>query len=373
MALAPSHSFCVPHTRSGADRERRLALFSFVMSFTEDSFMGKLIKLSDSQQSIQTLSHWVQYHKKAAKDSARVWAEQAAKAPPARQLLFVYLANDIMQNSKRKGEEFIEAYWPQVASVFPRIFSLASASVQAKYLRIVAIWEERGIVSSARLAPLRAQLSGAAPPTAGSAPAPPPAKPPAKPSARSHAAAVGDDDDDEYVPAPKMARTLERSPSLASASGAAAAALPLRELLLSFDQVRRTPPAHPPSAATSSPSYPPYDRTSCPPHQAAPTLRHYSRSYVGDMRASRVRVRVAARACGGACVRWRMQGSLIDELQAEREADLDMSPLEQIEPGIRRPSARERAGAEREGGERGKEGERGRGEGERGKRRGQAK
>ena len=42
--------------------------------FTDQSFVSKLSKLSDSQQSIQTLSHWVQYHKKACDDSAAVWA-----------------------------------------------------------------------------------------------------------------------------------------------------------------------------------------------------------------------------------------------------------------------------------------------------------
>ena len=78
--------------------------------FTAESLVGKLFKLSDSQQSIQTLSHWVQYHKKACDESASVWAAEALRAQPNRQLLFVYLGNDVIQSSKRKGEEFVRAY-----------------------------------------------------------------------------------------------------------------------------------------------------------------------------------------------------------------------------------------------------------------------
>ena len=42
--------------------------------FSASSFKSKLEKLSESQQSIQTLSHWVQYHKKRS----------TVKVPPSR-------------------------------------------------------------------------------------------------------------------------------------------------------------------------------------------------------------------------------------------------------------------------------------------------
>ena len=113
-----------------------------------DSFVSKLSKLSDSQQSIQTLSHWVQYHKKSASDSAAVWAAEAMRAPPSRQLLFVYLANDILQNARRKGPEFTNTYGPQLVTVFPRLVSNADAGMQAKLLRMVGIWEERRVLST---------------------------------------------------------------------------------------------------------------------------------------------------------------------------------------------------------------------------------
>ena len=48
--------------------------------FSASSFKSKLEKLSESQQSIQTLSHWVQYHKKSVKESAAIWAHTESQA-----------------------------------------------------------------------------------------------------------------------------------------------------------------------------------------------------------------------------------------------------------------------------------------------------
>ena len=221
--------------------------------FTAQSFVGKLSKLSESQQSIQTLSHWVQYHKKACDESASVWAAEALRAQPNRQLLFVYLANDVIQSSKRKGEEFVRAYSPQLVAVLPRVFAAASATVQAKMLRMVSIWEERRILPDEVLSELRALLSGGA-----TGAMPPPAPPPAPAShKRKHEVAVLEDDD-EYIPEPVI------SPASAGGGGGlgggGGGGMALSDLLVTLDQ-----------------------------------------------------------------------GSLADELQAEREADLDMRSLEAVE------------------------------------------
>ena len=147
------------------------------MSFTTSSFVGKLAKLSDSQQSIQTLSHWVQYHKSSCNESAVTWAQECLRAPPARHLLYVYLANDIMQNSKRKGNEFCDAYGAQLPAVLPKMYAGASEEVKSKMLKVVNIWEERRVLDSSLLNELYARMTGA--PTA--APAPPRSRPPPPP------------------------------------------------------------------------------------------------------------------------------------------------------------------------------------------------
>jgi hypothetical protein len=225
--------------------------------FTPDSFTLKLSKLSDSQQSIQTLSHWVQYHKKACVESAAVWAAEALRAPTSRQLLFIYLVNDIMQHSRRKGPEFVKAYGDRLVQVFPRIFADASSSVQAKLLRTLNIWDERRVLSSSVLTELRAKVGAGADGDASQPPADrhastAAARPAAAPSTAAQMDVV--EEDDEYVPEPLV------SAASGGAGGGEAGGMALADLLEMLDQ-----------------------------------------------------------------------GSLADELQAEREADLDMSALQEVD------------------------------------------
>ena len=73
------------------------------MSFKAEDFRAKLGKLSNSEGSIQTLSHWVQHHKKAATESAAVWATEVLRSRSgAARLNMIYMVNDVLQNSRRK-------------------------------------------------------------------------------------------------------------------------------------------------------------------------------------------------------------------------------------------------------------------------------
>ena len=99
-------------------------------TFKEANFRSKLDALSESQQSIQTLCHWVVFHRKACKESAHIWAQQTLKAPSERHLLYIYLANDILQNARAKGSkglEFLQEYGTQLKSVMPAVFASAKS------------------------------------------------------------------------------------------------------------------------------------------------------------------------------------------------------------------------------------------------------
>jgi len=140
----------------------------------EKDFREKLSKLSESQQSIQTLSHWVAFHKANAAHAANVWADEAQRAAdPHRQLLLVYLANDVMQNSRRKGTPCADAFASQMATVLPAAHAAATPTVRAKLERLLSIWEERAVMPAPQVAEVRAALGGGGPPPA-SAPAVPP-------------------------------------------------------------------------------------------------------------------------------------------------------------------------------------------------------
>jgi len=130
--------------------------------FSASSFKNKLEKLSESQQSIQTLSHWVQYHKKSVKESAAIWAKEVLRATPERRLLYIYLANDIMQNSRRKGNTFVEEFGAQLPIVMPDTFLACPDRTREKLLRLLSIWEERRVVPGNLITELRGSMNAAA-------------------------------------------------------------------------------------------------------------------------------------------------------------------------------------------------------------------
>lgn len=46
-----------------------------------------------------------------AKQVVETWARQFHCSPREQRLAFLYLANDILQNSRRKGAEFVGEFW----------------------------------------------------------------------------------------------------------------------------------------------------------------------------------------------------------------------------------------------------------------------
>ncbi|CAD6259385.1 unnamed protein product [Miscanthus lutarioriparius] len=80
-------------------------------AFSEDILADKLAKLNNTQQCIETLSHWCIYHRKNAEQIVQTWDKQFHSSSKEQKVPFLHLANDILQNSKRNGTEFVEEFW----------------------------------------------------------------------------------------------------------------------------------------------------------------------------------------------------------------------------------------------------------------------
>ncbi|KAJ3024340.1 Regulation of nuclear pre-mRNA domain containing protein 1B [Thoreauomyces humboldtii] len=127
-------------------------------SYTEASLVHKLSKLVDTQDSITVLSQWLMYHRKHAASSVQTWARELHKATPARKLSFVYLANDVVQSSRRKGEEFVKEFAKVFPETLPHAFRHTPAETQQKIGRILSILEERRIYSTDYVQAIKAKL-----------------------------------------------------------------------------------------------------------------------------------------------------------------------------------------------------------------------
>lgn len=117
-------------------------------SFNPQILVDKLSKLNSSQASIETLSHWCIFHMHKAKQVVETWARQFHCAPREQRLAFLYLANDILQNSRRKGAEFVGEFWKVLPDALRDVMNNGDEFGRNAAMRLVGIWEDRKVFGS---------------------------------------------------------------------------------------------------------------------------------------------------------------------------------------------------------------------------------
>ncbi|XP_060793717.1 regulation of nuclear pre-mRNA domain-containing protein 1B isoform X2 [Neoarius graeffei] len=117
-------------------------------SFSESALEKKLSELSNSQQSVQTLSLWIIHHRKHSGAIVRVWHKELKKAKSSRKLTFLYLANDVIQNSKKKGPEFTRDFEGVLVDACSHVARETDESCRKHMERLLNIWQERSLYRS---------------------------------------------------------------------------------------------------------------------------------------------------------------------------------------------------------------------------------
>uniref|UniRef100_A0A672G323 CID domain-containing protein n=1 Tax=Salarias fasciatus TaxID=181472 RepID=A0A672G323_SALFA len=114
-------------------------------SFSESALEKKLSELSSSQQSVQTLSLWIIHHRKHSALIVKVWHRELKKAKSNRKLTFLYLANDVIQNSKKKGPEFTKDFESVLVDACSHVAREADDGCKKHMERLLNIWKERSL------------------------------------------------------------------------------------------------------------------------------------------------------------------------------------------------------------------------------------
>merc|ERR1711894_253480 len=119
-------------------------------SFSEENFSKKLCDLNNSQQSIQTLSLWLIHHRKHSQSIVDTWTKELRKdeVRPSKRLTFLYLANDVIQNSKKKGPEFNKSFRSVLPDAIKHATREADGKMKGQVDRLVNIWKERGVFNA---------------------------------------------------------------------------------------------------------------------------------------------------------------------------------------------------------------------------------
>lgn len=114
--------------------------------FTENALIRKLQELNPSQQSIQTLSLWLIHHRKHHAAIVKTWFKEMIKAKDSKQLTFMYLANDVIQNSKKKGPEYGKEFGNVLTDALKHMAKTGiNTKTKHSLHRILNIWQERGV------------------------------------------------------------------------------------------------------------------------------------------------------------------------------------------------------------------------------------
>ncbi|XP_037082551.1 regulation of nuclear pre-mRNA domain-containing protein 2-like [Pollicipes pollicipes] len=114
-----------------------------VMSaFSQLDLEKRLSQLKDTAESIQTLSAWCLKHKHQHRRIVNSWFKIIKRAKVQQRLPLFYLANDVIQYSKRKSLDFVPSFQTVLEGAMPLV---RDEKLRPAITRILKIWDDRGI------------------------------------------------------------------------------------------------------------------------------------------------------------------------------------------------------------------------------------
>ncbi|XP_075152870.1 uncharacterized protein LOC142226648 isoform X2 [Haematobia irritans] len=135
--------------------------------FDVELFETRLEGLKDTQDGIQQMSAWCLKQRAHHKKIVASWLNVFKRVRVEHRLVLFYLANDVIQYSKRKRLEFVESW----ATALQKATTMVrDEKVKNKILRIFSIWEQREIYNEEYLTDLCGLLNIAPPKKAHSIP-----------------------------------------------------------------------------------------------------------------------------------------------------------------------------------------------------------
>ncbi|XP_026821927.1 regulation of nuclear pre-mRNA domain-containing protein 2 isoform X3 [Rhopalosiphum maidis] len=127
-----------------------------MIEYSDPEFEKKLMLLKDTQDAIQSLSSWCLKRHEHYKSIIAIWLKAIRKVKIEKRLTLFYLANDVIQYSKKKNYKFIDGWATAIQKAIPYV---RDEKIQSKILRIIKIWEERGVYDDSYLADLTGLLT----------------------------------------------------------------------------------------------------------------------------------------------------------------------------------------------------------------------
>ncbi|KAL8940317.1 MAG: hypothetical protein Q9216_002872 [Gyalolechia sp. 2 TL-2023] len=116
------------------------------MAYTDDAVKAKLSSLNETQESIVSVSQWIMFHRRHADRTCAIWLERMRETTVNKRLTLIYLANEVVQQSKaRRKDDFLVAFSPVIAEATATAYKGSTNDIQEKIRRTVEVWSQRRI------------------------------------------------------------------------------------------------------------------------------------------------------------------------------------------------------------------------------------
>ena len=127
-------------------------------SSSNSSFEKRLTLVNGTQESVQTLSLWILYHRSQHEHLIKTWFKVLKRSKSPHRLTLFYVANDVVQNAKKQNAlVYQQAFKPYLNSAMGYVKENA---VKKKVQRILEIWRERGVYDEDFVGELLKKLLG---------------------------------------------------------------------------------------------------------------------------------------------------------------------------------------------------------------------
>ncbi len=125
---------------------------------SSSSFEKRLTLVNSTQESVQTLSLWILYHRSQHEHLIKTWFKVLKKSKPLHRLTLFYVANDVIQNAKKQNALiYQQAFKPYLNSAMSYV---KENGIKKKIQRILEIWRERGVYDEDFVGELLKKLLG---------------------------------------------------------------------------------------------------------------------------------------------------------------------------------------------------------------------
>ncbi|XP_065317623.1 regulation of nuclear pre-mRNA domain-containing protein 2-like isoform X2 [Gordionus sp. m RMFG-2023] len=110
-------------------------------SFDVNRLKEKFYALNSTQDSVQTLSLWILHHKAHCEKIIEIWLKVFKKSNSKQKLNMFYLANDVIQNSKKRNSRVFVSIYKR--ALIEAVFTIKDESIKPPIKRILSILKER--------------------------------------------------------------------------------------------------------------------------------------------------------------------------------------------------------------------------------------